>query len=468
MKTTLMTSVPFALTLALLVATLACEVGDTREEPQEEAKATIALTSTGDGEQTAPANGDAGTKPGPRQRSDLKPQMLNTSAATDREILTNLFYATDGENWDDSATWASDRPLGDWLGVQTNDEGRVIGLHLGIEFGPEDPPNGEILGEIHNLDKLQSLYLFLRGLEERIPRELWHLSELRYLDISGLHGEIPSELGGLSHLEHLYIYGDMLEGTVPPEFFELAKLQELRIEGESLHAELSDAVETLILSGAMVTLQVEALTGCLSDYVFEQHWLQYWLYGMGSVGELPVCDNIHEDDLNALRGIYSEWGAHGSMSNWLTRLPVHEWEGITTDRDGRVVILDFYLEADDGPRPSDTMPEAISRLTALEFLNLRDNGIKGEIPRWIANLTQLRVLDLSENELSGEVPTFLSSMPQLWELYLDENNLTGCLPEPLERPLPPFLRELPVTEGPDGKPVTQMGFPDWIGVEYCP
>ena len=264
MNTTLMTAVPFALTLALLVATLACEVGDTREGPQKEAKATVAdaltkkpapaaPTSKGDGEQTAPTNGDASTTPEPRQRSadqttepastfrpGLKPQMVNTSAATDRQILTNLFYATDGENWDDSATWASERPLGDWRGVQTNDEGRVIGLHLGIEFGPEDPPNGEILGEIHNLDKLQSLYLFLRGLEERIPRELWHLSELRYLDISGLHGEIPSELGGLSHLEHLYIYGDMLEGTVPPEFFELAKLQELRIEGESLRAEVSE------------------------------------------------------------------------------------------------------------------------------------------------------------------------------------------------------------------------------------
>ena len=399
--------------------------------------------------------------------------MLNTSAATDRQILTNLFYATDGENWDDSATWASDRPLGDWRGVQTNDEGRVIELDLDSKFDPEDPPNVEILGEIHNLDKLQRL--FLSGLEGRIPRELWHLSELRSLGILGddLHGEIPSELGGLSHLEGLYIGGNKLEGTVPQGLFELAKLQDLWIGGERLHVEVSDAVETLILSGAMVTLEMEAWTGCLSEYAYYPEYAYYqgqhvYLISIGSGREPPVCDDIHEEDLNALREIYSEWGSHGSTSNWLTRLPVHEREGITTDRNGRVVRLEIYLEADDGPRPSDTMPEAISRLTALEFLNLRDNGIKGEIPRWIANLTQLRVLDLSENELSGEVPTFLSSMPQLWGLYLDENNLTGCLPAPLERPLPPNERWLPVTEGPDGKPVTQMGDPVWTGVDYCP
>ena len=477
MKTTLMTAVPFALTLALLVATLACEVGDTREEPQEEAKAKVAdaptkktapaaPTSTGDGEQTAPANGDARTKPGPRQRSDLKPQMVNTSAATDRQILTNLFYATDGENWDYTATWASERPLGDWHGVVTNDEGRVVELQLGISFDHEYPPNGEILGEIHNLDKLQSLSLSLGELEEMIPRELGHLSELRYLGISGLHGEIPSELGHLSHLEDLYIHGNTLEGTVPQEIFELAKLQYLTIEGESLHAEVSDAVETLILRGAMVTLEVEALTGCLSEYAYHQMSGQFYIYASGP--ELPACDGIYEEDLNVLRELFNEWRDHGSMSDWLTRLPVREWEGITTDRNGRVVGLDFYLGADDdGLEPSYTMPEAISRLTALKDLAVISSGIKGEIPGWIANLTQLRELNLSNNELSGKVPTFLSSMPQIWWITLGGNNLTGCLPKPPERPLPPDLRG-PVTEGADGKPVTPMGVPELMGVEYCP
>ena len=303
--------------------------------------------------------------------------MVNTSAATDRQILTNLFYATDGENWDDTDTWASERPLGDWRGVETNDEGRVIGLQLGYEFDPEDPPNGEVLGEIHNLDKLQSLYF--HNLEERIPRELGHLSELRHLNISGndLHGEIPSELGRLSHLEKLLIQGDKLEGTVPQEIFELTKLQDLRIDGENLRAEVSDTVETFILSGANVELRVEALTGCLSGYA--SYMVNSYMHSVTG-SELQICDGIHEEDLNVLREIFNEWGAHGSMSNWLTRLPVHEWGGITTDRNGRVVELNLHLMAVDGPRPSDTMPEAISRLTALKELDLRSNGIKGEIP----------------------------------------------------------------------------------------
>ena len=356
--------------------------------------------------------------------------------------------------------------MGDWDGVTTNDDGRVIELHLTIEFGPEDSANGDILGEIHKLEKLQSLYLHLPGLEEGIPTELGLLLDLRYLDINGedMRGEIPSDLGQLYQLEHLYIHGNKLEGAIPQEIFKLLQLQELRINGEGLHAEVSDAVERLVLSGAMEELAVEALSGCLSEYAYQQTSGNIFAFGTGP--ELPVCDDVHEEDRNAIRQVFNEWGAHGSMSNWLTRLPFHEWEGITTNRDGRVVRLEIYLGVDDDPRTSGTIPEAIGRLTALQFLDLKSNGINGEIPRWIENLTQLRELELSNNVLSGEVPEFLSAMPGIWRIYLEGNSLTGCLPKPDEKPLPPELWG-PISEGPDGRLVIPKGIPELRGVEYC-
>ncbi len=398
---------------------------------------------------------------------DTSPETIATSSETDRQILTNLFHATNGEEWDDTATWASERSLGDWHGVTTNDEGRVIELHFVFELDPEDSVSGGVLDEIHMLNELQSLYLFLRGVEEGIPTELGQLTELRYLDITGhdMRGEIPSELGHLSQLERLNIYGPTLEGAIPQEIFELTKLQELWIEGENLQVVVSDAVETLALNGVMVNLQVESLTGCVSDYTYQ--WVSNLFVSNRTGVELPVCKSVHEEDLNAIREIFNEWGAHGSMSNWLTRLPFHEWEGITTNRNGRVVRLDVYLGGDDVPRPSATIPEAIGRLTALEVLGLNSNGLEGEIPSWIEDLSQLKELQLSSNDLSGEVPPFLSAMPNIWWIDLDGNSLTGCLPKPAEKPLPTELRG-PLTEGPDGSPVIPMGVPELSGVEYCP
>ena len=70
------------------------------------------------------------------------------SAKTDREALAALYNATDGENWDGSANWLSDAPLGRWKGVTTNVDGRVTELTL--ETG-EIPPE---LGSLNNLTEL--------------------------------------------------------------------------------------------------------------------------------------------------------------------------------------------------------------------------------------------------------------------------------------------------------------------------
>ena len=51
-------------------------------------------------------------------------------AKADREALVALYSATDGENWSNKNNWLSDVPLGKWEGVDTADDGRVIGLDL--------------------------------------------------------------------------------------------------------------------------------------------------------------------------------------------------------------------------------------------------------------------------------------------------------------------------------------------------
>ena len=53
------------------------------------------------------------------------------SPASDREILVTLYDALDGPNWEDSGNWLSDTPLGEWSGVTTDDNGRVIWLQIG-------------------------------------------------------------------------------------------------------------------------------------------------------------------------------------------------------------------------------------------------------------------------------------------------------------------------------------------------
>ena len=54
------------------------------------------------------------------------PPAVSGSAETDREALVALYNATNGQNWFENDNWLSDAPLGEWKGVNTNDDGRVL------------------------------------------------------------------------------------------------------------------------------------------------------------------------------------------------------------------------------------------------------------------------------------------------------------------------------------------------------
>ena len=112
------------------------------------------------------------------------PQSLDSSTErkaagpVDRETLTALYNATDGQNWQNNGGWLSDQPVGEWYGVVVNTNGRVVGLYL-----DENRLNGEI------------------------PPELGRLSGLELLRLSNnrLGGGIPAELGSLTNLTSLFL-----------------------------------------------------------------------------------------------------------------------------------------------------------------------------------------------------------------------------------------------------------------------
>ena len=104
----------FALALLLPLLLLACGGSDEPTDEPSSERATDAPTDLPDSEQAtvAPATATA-------------PPAASGSAETDREALVALYNATDGENWDRSANWLSDAPLGEWEGVNTDGDGRV-------------------------------------------------------------------------------------------------------------------------------------------------------------------------------------------------------------------------------------------------------------------------------------------------------------------------------------------------------
>ncbi|XP_039135955.1 receptor-like protein EIX2 [Dioscorea cayenensis subsp. rotundata] len=74
------------------------------------------------------------------------------------------------------------------------------------------------------------------------------------------------------------------------------------------------------------------------------------------------------------------------------------------------------------------LPEELTKLHGLHFLNLSHNFFSGKIPESISDMEQLESLDLSENNLFGTIPSGMSTLNFLSYLNLSHNNLSGKIP----------------------------------------
>ena len=156
----------------------------------------------------------------------------------DEAVLIALYNATTGSGWETDTNWLSDRPLGEWHGVTTNQSGLVSRINL-----PDNNLVGSIPTELGSLTNLEILDLSNatsgdpdNQLSGGIPSELGDLNNLTTLDLSGnsLSGGIPSELGDLNNLETLNLSDNSLSGDIPSELGDLSSLETMDLSDSDL------------------------------------------------------------------------------------------------------------------------------------------------------------------------------------------------------------------------------------------
>ena len=68
------------------------------------------------------------------------------------------------------------------------------------------------------------------------------------------------------------------------------------------------------------------------------------------------------------------------------------------------MVVFFQLLLESLPKFSGVIPEQLSDLITLDYLDLYDNNLFAKIPKYLVALSHLRYLNLSFNNLSGEIP----------------------------------------------------------------
>ncbi len=131
---------------------------------------------------------------------------------------------------------------------------------------------------------------------------------------------------------------------------------------------------------------------------------------------------ITQRDSVTLVALYHSTNGSAWFSKWNLRQPLQQWSGVTVSN-GRVVALTLPSN-----NLSSTLPEEFHLLDALQFCDLSNNAISGNIGSCISELKALRYLDISDNKFTGTAPA-ISELKALVMLDFSKNEYTGSLPE---------------------------------------
>ncbi|WP_420633810.1 leucine-rich repeat domain-containing protein [Candidatus Palauibacter sp.] len=331
------------------------------------------------------------------------------ASLSDRDILAVLYEVTGGSNWLNHDNWLTEAPLGEWLGVEVDEEGHVVELWL-----RDNNLAGPIPPELGKLANLRVLRLNNNHLTGSIPPELGSLARLEDLALpyNQLTGPIPVELGNATALQGLEFTGNGITGSIPPELGSLTSLVKLRANGNRLAGALPpelgnlDSLQTLSLSSNRLTGAIPA-----------------------EFGNLARLETILLSENRLTGAIPPELGNLGSLETmWLQ---INELTGRIPPELGNLTNL-RWMELRKN-KLTGSLPPELGKLRALEWLELGDNELTGIVPPELGRLFRLERVELQNNRLSGGIPKELGGGRRLKKVDISHNSgLAGPLPTELK------------------------------------
>ena len=384
----------------------------------------------------------------------------------DLNVLTSLYFGTEGASWTNRRGWLEGAAPGGWQGVEVDSLGRVTSLDLA-----SNGLAGELPADLSQLKQLTRLRIGGNALSGRLPVSLSALS-LRELDYAGTELCAPVEeafrkwaegvasytgtgvdcapltdrdvlallysatRGGhwsnatgwltdaplaewygvgvddLGRVSALSLSNNGLDGALPAEIGGLSSLQRLELNGNRLSELLPTELGSLS-SLTHLDLDSNGLTGTIPP----------------SLGQLTNLVTLRLSD-NRFTGALPE--ALGNISG-LVELSA-AWNNLEGQIPAALSALsslsDVWLR---GNRLEGPIPASIGDLSNLRVLVLNDNNLGGTIPPSLGQLSGLELLSLERNQLAGRIPPEFGGLSRLRELFLADNRLTGVVPAELSR-----------------------------------
>ncbi|KAM7489860.1 hypothetical protein LguiB_027344 [Lonicera macranthoides] len=327
-----------------------------------------------------------------------------------------------------------------------------------------DLTENKVSGSLSDFTSFSSLRQLLVGsnkLNGSFPKRFGQSSSLEELDLSAneLNGSLP-DLTSFPLLRYLYLTNNKIQGRLPESIGELSNLKELDLSFNLLILEFS--------SDWTPRFQLDNIK--LSSCKLGPHFPN-WLRSQSNFSFLDISSAGISDTIPHWFWDLSPKLVHLNSSD-------NHIHGLLPDLSLKFVKLDnIDLSSNRFKGPIPLFPRNLTSLNLsknmfsgsiislctivtdfLNFLDLSDNLLSGEVPDcWIKG-NKLGFLDLSNNNLSQKIPASFGFLDRLMLLNLRNNSFIGELPSSLKN-----CSILEVVDTSENKLSGQL--PAWIGTD---
>jgi len=254
-----------------------------------------------------------------------------------------------------------------------------------------------------------------------LPNCWMNYSTLQVLNLGSnkLTGNIPSSLGSLSKLGFLLLSKNNLSGELPLslqkcEYLMIVDLSENHLSG-GLSIWLGNSSSRLVT----IVLRLNRFDGSIPQELCHFKSLQIMDLAHNKLsGPIPQCFSNLTAMLRQIPDTYVDF-------YWRTIFLILKGAEYELYRKTFALVTSIDLSSNN---LIGEIPEQLTSLHGLRFLNLSNNQLHGKIPEKINAMKLLESIDVSMNQLTGAIPQSMASLTFLSHLNLSYNNFSGRIP----------------------------------------